>query len=136
MKLPRWLMTGMLCSSVLAVFVAAARWWVATPEWTARTFADKVAAEEFDAAKAMCSELLQAFDEDQSKAALLGWAAEFTDTAWVRDNLRGERRRLVDVLRRRQAFRTTRPAAADEEALTVWPLIEGATVTDLRLAPR
>lgn len=43
MKLPRWLMIGMLTASVLVVLVAAAAWWVAWPERTAREFMRKLA---------------------------------------------------------------------------------------------
>ena len=43
MKLPRWLMIGMLATSVLVVLVAAAAWWVAWPERTAREFMRKLA---------------------------------------------------------------------------------------------
>ena len=35
MKLPRWLVIGMLTSSVLAVLAAAGCWWVTWPEWRA-----------------------------------------------------------------------------------------------------
>src|SRR5688572_29201513 len=43
MKLPRWLVIGMLTSSVLAVLAAAGWWWVTWPERAAREFLDLVA---------------------------------------------------------------------------------------------
>ena len=38
MKLPRWLVIGMLTTSVLSVLAAAGWWWVTWPERTAREF--------------------------------------------------------------------------------------------------
>ncbi len=40
MKPPRWLVTGMLATSTLAVLVAAGCWWVTWPERTAREFVE------------------------------------------------------------------------------------------------
>ena len=51
MKLPRWLVIGMLTSSVLAVLAAAGWWWVTWPERTAREFAELISAGKFDEAK-------------------------------------------------------------------------------------
>ena len=42
MKLPRWLVIGMLTSSVLAVLAAAGWWWVTWPERTAREFVERL----------------------------------------------------------------------------------------------
>ena len=53
MKLPRWLMIGMLTSSVLAVLAAAGLWWVTWPERTAREYIALMAEEKFDATRAM-----------------------------------------------------------------------------------
>src|SRR5262245_30600333 len=39
---PRWLVIGMLTSSVLAVFAAAGCWWVSWPERTAREFLERL----------------------------------------------------------------------------------------------
>ena len=38
MKLPRWLVIGMLTTCVLAVLAAAGWWWISWPERTVRTF--------------------------------------------------------------------------------------------------
>ena len=45
MKLPRWLVIGMLTTSVLAVLVAAGWWWVTWPERTARDFFEAMVAD-------------------------------------------------------------------------------------------
>lgn len=50
MKLPRWLVIGMLTSCVLAVLAAGGWWWVTWPERTAREFASLVADGQFDKA--------------------------------------------------------------------------------------
>jgi hypothetical protein len=50
MKLPRWLVIGMLTTSVLAVLAAAGWWWVTWPERTVRTFLRLVEERRFEAA--------------------------------------------------------------------------------------
>ena len=55
MKLPRWLVMGMLASSVLAVLAAAGWWWVTWPQRTAREFAELMAAGKQDEAWRMIS---------------------------------------------------------------------------------
>lgn len=45
MRLPRWLMIGMLTASVLLPLVAAGWWWVIWPEWTAYEYVEKLAKE-------------------------------------------------------------------------------------------
>src|SRR2546422_746867 len=53
MKLPRWLVIGLLASSVLAVLAAAGWWWVTWPERTAQALLDLLVAGRLDDAKRM-----------------------------------------------------------------------------------
>ena len=53
MKLPRWLMIGMLTTSVLSVLAAAGWWWVTWPERTAREFAALVVAGRWEQANSL-----------------------------------------------------------------------------------
>jgi len=46
-KLPRWLVIGMLTSSVLAMLAAAGWWWITWPERTARAVMDRVGEHKF-----------------------------------------------------------------------------------------
>ena len=59
MKLPRWLVVGMLAASALAVLVAATFWWVTWPERTAREFHELIRSWKLD-------ELAVRFPEIQS----------------------------------------------------------------------
>ena len=55
MKLPRWLVIGMLTSSVLAVLAAAGWCWVTWPERTAREFVDLMDQKNFDEIRELLS---------------------------------------------------------------------------------
>jgi hypothetical protein len=48
MKLPRWLVIGLLTSSMLAVLAAPGWWWITWPERTAREFVHLVTQRDFD----------------------------------------------------------------------------------------
>ena len=62
MKLPRWLLIGLLTSSVLAVLAAVGWfgwWWVTMPERTARQFVEFLSTGKVDEARAMMGDDLE-----------------------------------------------------------------------------
>jgi hypothetical protein len=56
MRIPRWLVTLMLTSSVLIILATAGWWWVTWPERTARELLDSLATGRLEAAKQMISQ--------------------------------------------------------------------------------
>ena len=50
MKLPRWLVIGMLTSSVLSALAATGWWWVTWPDRTMREYAELIATGKWDEA--------------------------------------------------------------------------------------
>ena len=99
MKLPRWLVIGMLTSSVLAVLAAAGWWWVTWPERTAREFFALYQDGEYEQARQMLAQT----DPDVFRVDEL----EHNETRTFRTGLHieGMRRTWLDRVVARQTFR-------------------------------
>ena len=101
MKLPRWLVIGMLTSSVLAVL--AAGWlWVTWPERAAQEFVDHMATGRYEEAKEMV-ELECEHGSYVVEFTIL--SREWTLKKWRWLNLEPKPRTVVDVLCARQWYR-------------------------------
>ena len=96
MKLPRWLVIGMLTTSVLAVLAAAGWWWVTWPERTAREFVQLLAMGKRDEAKRMVQ-------SQDPMAALLACFLDCHDVwEWNQSNIQAESRTAWDIIAGRQ----------------------------------
>ena len=101
MKLPRWLVIGMLASSVLAVLAAVGWWWVTWPERTAREFVELLAAKELDEARRM----LVAPPPENPRPGLIILVAAAAN--WNPQKVQPKRRSLLDIFAARQSFYAT-----------------------------
>jgi hypothetical protein len=96
MKLPRWLLIGLLTSSVLAVLAASGWWWVTWPERTARGMLDSLAEGRLEDAKMMIV-------EDPSEP--MDWPPRgYDEVDWRLSKLEPLSRSLVDMVQGRQRF--------------------------------
>jgi len=98
MRLPSWLITTLLTSSLLAVLGAAGWWWVTWPQRTALLFAALVSEEKWDSIDSMVQPTTEfapiiQIDEDQS-------------IDWSRLVIEPQSRSASDVVMARQFFRT------------------------------
>jgi hypothetical protein len=100
MKLPRWLVIGLLGSSVLAVLVAPCWLWAKCPERTAREFVALMAEAKLDEAKNM----IGVGPEGVPHVV----ADDNTRWAWDQSTLQIDARSMSDILDARQHFRLPR----------------------------
>ena len=98
MKLPRWLVIGMLASSVLLVLAAAGWWWVTWPQRTARGFVELIAAKQWDEARRM----LTPYDPEEYVGRLFVGDSDLA--WWDHPSLQAQPRSWIDVLVGRQDF--------------------------------
>ena len=105
MRLPRWLVIGMLTTSILAVLAAAGWWWVTWPERTVRVFVELVA----DARIAQAEEMLL-FGPPYPGGIRREPAQWFFQ--WRQSGLKAQPRTPADVFYARQRF--TIPAVEDD----------------------
>ena len=91
MKLPRWLVIGMLTTSVLAVLAAAGWWWVTWPERTACEFVALLAERRFDEALAYVNG-----SPGEGKEFCI---YQFSGEAWDVSKISLQRRTALDVIR-------------------------------------
>ena len=94
MKLPRWLVIGMLTSSVLAVLAAAGWWWVTWPERTAREFVALLTERRFDEALTY----VEASPGEGEELCIY----QFSTEAWDVSKISLLRRTVPDLIRGRQ----------------------------------
>ena len=100
MKLPRWMVIGMLTSSVLSGLAASGWWWVTWPERTARQFVDRLAAGEDDKARLMIGKESHLNDPLPNSIPLL---RRPNDWSVVRPRTRS----LLDIILARHHFKIT-----------------------------
>ena len=94
MKLPRWLVIGMLTSSLLSVLAAAGWWWVTWPERTAREFVALLAERRFN-------EALTYVNGSPGEGAEF-CIYQFSDEAWDVSKIALQHRPVLDVICGRQ----------------------------------
>ena len=108
MKLPRWLVIGMLTSSVLSVLAAAGWWWVTWPDRTAREFLCFMSDGSFDKARQMIHE-----------GSVLPLRLDDLRAANAQNTLDSEPRDLADVIQGIQRFRVKGPRTTGDMILDV-----------------
>ena len=99
MKLPRWLVIGMLNTSVLSVLAAAGWWWVTWPERTAQEFFALYREGEFGQARQMLAQP----DPDVFRVDELVYN-EGKRAYWRDLHIKGMRRTWLDRVVARQTF--------------------------------
>ena len=103
MKLPRWLVIGMLTSSVLAVLAAAGWWWVTWPERTAREFVELMASDKLPEAR----EMITLSADARSRLKGEGWAfATVPPKGWA--EVKPQARSAAEILLATGKYRITR----------------------------
>src|SRR5262245_56278465 len=117
MKLPRWIVTCLLMTSLLAALAAAGWWWVLWPERTAREFQSLLVQQKWDDASAMLFYAGADYPPD-------------TVIAWLAGSGRGELRLEAqpwywgDVCRGRRPFKLGEKRVvyfiADKGRITEW----------------
>src|SRR5262245_27107832 len=102
MRLPRWIVIGLLVTSLLAVVASASWWWVTWPERTAREFHDLLVQQRWDEARAMS----HYSGVDYPPDAVVAWLAAGRPQEFA-DESRLEQQTLTwsDLCRGRRQFR-------------------------------
>ena len=135
MKLPRWLLIGMLATSILAVLVAAPCWWATWPQRTARDYVEAWRNGDRDQLQRLLrsgiselidSEYVMTKEEAMDTFGITSeqadeWKSEF-QKHWIQKNIRPRNRSILDYIRARQEF------SIDDRD---WFAVERGVVTDI-----
>ena len=123
MKLPRWLLIGMLTASVLAVLAAAGWWWVTWPERTARDLVELMGQARYEAASRMIK-----VNPEHPMPFLRGHPD--LQQAWNQANLSMDSSSWLDLVSGRRRFRIPRdgPLIVLERNTTRVEILQSFTV--------